>query len=245
MKSFKVKVITIFILLSLIWTALSYLNFSKKKPYNYQNYYVEVKADTYDKEVSATSLDKELSLDLLKNTNSDVVGIIEFPNRVIYEPIVKASDNEYYVRKNIEKKYSNAGIPFISCDGDIFSKNVVIYGHSSKIDNIIFTPLMNYLDYNYYINNKYFDFITEYGTRTYEIFAVLNIDLNNLNDSLEFTYSTWDSKTDFDKFIDDTIKRSLYSTNVTVLNSDKLITLVTCDTRDDNKRIVVIGKQIS
>jgi len=77
---------------------------------------------------------KELSLDLLKQTNPDIIGIIEFDDRMIYEPIVQAPDNEYYVRKNIERNYSAAGIPFVTGDGNIYSTNVVIYGHSSVWD---------------------------------------------------------------------------------------------------------------
>lgn len=246
MRTFKAKVITVLTLVILIWGAVLYLNFSSKKPYNYKNYYVEVKADTDDDEnIIDESINKELSLSLLRKTNYDVVGIVEFKDREIYEPIVQAKDNEYYVRKNIEKKYANAGIPFVTCEGNIDSKNVVIYGHSSKLDNIIFTPLMNYVDYNYYVNHKYFNFVTEFGTREYEIFAVLNIDLNDLDDSLEFSYTSWDSCSSFNNFIEDTLNNSLYKTGVSIDDDDYLITLVTCDTRDNNKRMVVIAKRIS
>ena len=49
---------------------------------------------------------------LLKQANNDIFGILEFDNRVIYEPVVQAPDNDYYVRKNIKKEYANAGIPY-------------------------------------------------------------------------------------------------------------------------------------
>lgn len=39
------------------------------------------------------------------------MGILEFDDRVIYEPVVQAPNNDYYVRKNINKEYANAGIP--------------------------------------------------------------------------------------------------------------------------------------
>lgn len=103
----------------------------------------------------------------MKQTNKDVVGILEFDDRIIYEPIVQPPNNDYYVRKNINKEYANAGIPFVSADGNIDSKNVVIYGHSSKWDNIIFTPLMSYTDQNYYKKHDTFKFITEDETRIY------------------------------------------------------------------------------
>lgn len=180
---------------------------------------------------------------LLKQATNDFFGILEFDNRVIYEPIVQATDNDYYVRKNIKKEYANAGIPFVSPEGNIDSKNVVIYVHSSKWNNIIFTPLMNYVNQSYYKDHPIFHFTTENETRTYQIFAVLNVDLNNLDDSLEFTQSNWDSNNAFNAFISDSINRELYKTRVNVDSEDKIMTLVTCATRDNNKRIIEIAEK--
>ena len=103
---------------------------------------------------------------------------------------------------------------------------------------------MSYIDQNYYKEHPTFEFITESGTRTYEIFDVMNIDLNNLDDSLEFTKTRWDTTNEFNTFISDSINRGLYETGEIASNDDKLMTLVTCDTRDNNKRIVVLAKQI-
>lgn len=144
----------------------------------------------------------------------------------------------------LKKEYANAGIPFVSADGNIDSKNVVIYGHSSKWNNIIFTPLMSYVNQSYYKEYPTFQFITKTETRIYQIFAVLNVDLNNLDNSLEFTQSNWDSNNAFNAFISDSINRELYKTGVNVDSEDKIMTLVTCATRDNNKRIIVIAKKI-
>ena len=120
----------------------------------------------------------------------------------------------------------------------------MIYGHSSKWDNIIFTPLMSYIDQNYYKKHDTFKFITEDETRIYQIFGVMNIDLNDLNDSLEFAQSEWDSTNAFNVFISDSINRGLYKTGVSVNKEDQLMTLVTCDTRDNSKRVVILAKQL-
>lgn len=221
--------------------AYSILN--TKKAYDYTDYYVDTPA-TNETNKDEEASEKELSLSLLKKTNPDVIGIIEFDDRIIYEPVVQAPDNEYYVRRNIERKYAAAGIPYISGDGNIDAKNVVIYGHSSTRSNIIFTPLMDYINSDFYMEHPAFRFIMEDETRAYQIFAVMNIDLNNLDHSLEFAQNSWRSSNDFQAFISNTINNSLYRAGVSVSNEDQLMTLVTCDTRDENKRIVVIGKQI-
>ena len=246
MKHKKIKIAALAIVTASLLGGILYSEFGTKKSYDYSDYYVESKPSKTTKENkdNEEASEKELSLSLLKETNKDVVGILEFDDRIIYEPIVQAPDNDYYVRKNIKKEYANAGIPFVSADGNIDSKNVVIYGHSSKWNNIIFTPLMNYVNQSYYKEHSTFQFITETETRTYQIFAVLNSDLNSLDDSLEFTQASWDSNNAFNAFISDSINRELYKTSVTVDSEDKIMTLVTCDTRDNNKRIIVIAKKI-
>ena len=245
MKYKKIKIAALTIVTASLLSGILYSEFGTKKSYDYSDYYVESKPSKTTKENkdNEEASEKELSLSLLKQANNDIVGILEFDNRVIYEPIVQAPDNDYYVRKNINKEYANAGIPFVSADGNIDSKNVVIYGHSSKWDNIIFTPLMSYTDQNYYKKHDTFKFITEDETRTYQIFGVMNVDLNDLNDSLEFTQASWDSNNAFNAFISDSINRELYKTGVTVDSEDKIMTLVTCDTRNDNKRIVILAKK--
>ena len=246
MKHKKIKIAALAIVTASLLGGILYSEFGTKKSYDYSDYYVESKPSKTTKENkdNEEASEKELSLSLLKETNKDVVGILEFDDRIIYEPIVQAPNNEYYVRKNIKKEHATAGIPFVSADGNIDSKNVVIYGHSSKWNNIIFTPLMNYVNQSYYKDHPTFQFITENETRTYQIFAVINVDLNNLDDSLEFTQSDWDSNNAFNAFISDSINRELYKTSVTVDSEDKIMTLVTCDTRDNNKRIIVIAKKI-
>lgn len=247
MKHKKIKIAALTIVAASLLGGILYSEFGTKKSYDYSDYYVESKPSkaTNENQENKEASEKELSLSLLQKTNKDVIGILEFDDRVIYEPIVQAPDNDYYVRKNINKEYANAGIPFVSADGNIDSKNVVIYGHSSKWNSIIFTPLMSYVNQSYYKEHSTFRFITENETRTYQIFEVMNVDLNNLDDSLEFTQSSWDSDTAFNAFIADSINRGLYKTGVSVNSDDKLMTLVTCDTRNDNKRIVIVAKRVN
>ena len=75
--------------------------------------------------------------------------------------------------------------------------------------------------------------------------ALINVDLNNLDDSLKFTQSNWNSNNAFNAFISDSINRELYKTGVLVNQEDRLMTLVTCDTRDNNKKIVILSKLIN
>lgn len=218
----------------------------EKKAYDYSDFYVPVEKENESISIEEPGQkDQVLSLDLLKKRNKDVVGIIEFDDRMIYEPVVQAPDNNYYVRRNIDLHYASAGIPFVSGDGNINSTNVVIYGHSSTEDNIIFTPLMNYLDPSFYNAHPTFNFITDLETREYQIVSVLNVDLNDRNDSLEFAKTEWRNDDSYSSFLESIKTNSLYNTGVEVSEDENLMTLVTCDTRDGNKRVVIIAKEVT
>ena len=73
----------------------------------------------------------------------------------------------------------------------------------------------------------------------------MNIDPKDRGDTLEFTRSSWRKEEDYEAFLNDMRKRSLYDTGVNVTAKDRILTLVTCDTRDNSKRIVVIAKETS
>lgn len=224
----------------------AYLFFhQEKKAYDYSEFYVATDKEETITEKDPGLEDQVLSLDLLKKRNKDIVGIIEFDDRMIYEPIVQAPDNNYYVRRNIDLNYASAGIPFVSGDGSINSTNVVVYGHSSTEDNIIFTPLMNYLNKSFYNAHPIFHFITDTETREYQIVSVLNIDLNDRNDSLEFSKTEWRNKDSYSSFLESIKKDTLYDTGTDVYSDEKLMTLVTCDTRDGSKRVVIIAKEVT
>ena len=62
------------------------------------------------------------------------------------------------------------------------------------------------------------------------------MNLNNLDDSLEFTQASWYTNDAFNAFISDSINRELYK-KVTVDTEDKLMTLLACDTKDNNKKL--------
>ena len=90
MKHKRIKIATALVVVGLIGGVI-YNQVTAKKSYDYSDYYVETKTNKKEsnKENEEAS-EKELSLSLLKKTNKDVVGILEFDDQIIYEPIVQA-----------------------------------------------------------------------------------------------------------------------------------------------------------
>ncbi len=105
MKHKKIKIAALAIVTASLLGGILYSEFGTKKSYDYSEYYVESKPSktAKDNKDDKGASEKELSLSLLQKTNKDVVGILEFDNRVIYEPVVQAPDNDYYVRKTSRK----------------------------------------------------------------------------------------------------------------------------------------------
>lgn len=91
MKHKRIKIAALAIVTASLLGGILYSEFGTKKSYDYTDYYVESKPDKTTKENkdNKEASEKELSLSLLKKTNKDVVGVLEFDDCINYEPIVQ------------------------------------------------------------------------------------------------------------------------------------------------------------
>lgn len=219
---------------------------NEKEQFDYTEFYTPVVITTEDPANPEETVEVEvldLSLQLLKQKNPDVVAIIEFDDKIIEEAIVQASDNDYYVRRDLEGKKAAAGASFIDCNGSLTSENTVIYGHSSTKRNIIFTPLMEYKSHDYFTAHPAFTLETEEGSDMYLIFSVFMYDTEDESQTPDFVTANWEEQTDKSYYLVSLKERSMYETGVSVDSTDKLVTLVTCDTEDGGNRLVIVAKK--
>lgn len=72
-----------------------------------------------------------------------------------------------------------------------------------------------------------FEFLKE-EIRNYQTFDVMNININDLKDSLEFTKISWDTTNEFNILISDLINRDLDIMGEATSNDEKVMTFVTC-----------------
>lgn len=185
--------------------------------------------------------DFNVDFSTLKSKNSETVAWIKINNTNINYPIVKATDNSYYLTKNFNKEKNSAGWIFADYRNnfDTLDKNTIIYGHNRR-NGTMFSNLNYYLNSNWYTdeNNKYFNFITQNQNYIAEIFSVYKVSANNV--SLTNTFS---STEEFEQNIAAWKNASIYDfkTNVTV--EDNILTLYTCD-NNTSYRIIVVSKLI-
>ena len=84
----------------------------------------------------------------LKSINDETVGWIQVNNTNINYPVVKHSDNEYYLKHQFDKSYNTAGWVFMDYrnnNNSFENKNTIIYGHALK-NKAIFGSLKNTLE---------------------------------------------------------------------------------------------------
>ena len=202
--------------------------------YNITSYYYSYKKDLEFKEKIA-----EYDFDKLKEINTDIVGFIEVDNTNISYPVVKSSDNRYYLNHSYKKEKNNIGSIFLDYRNDLdnLSKNNIIYGHG-RLDNTMFGSLNNLLDSNNLDSKEsyYITLSTPKSIMTFKIFSVYTIPKEGYYIKTYFSSNKY-----FKEFLETIMKRSIYNFNTDVSTNDKILTLSTCK---DNfgKRVVVHAK---
>ena len=176
----------------------------------------------------------------LKEKNSDTIGFIKVNGTDIEYVIVKAQDNDYYLRHNFEKQENVAGWIFADYRNkfDGTDKNIIIYGHNMRTGKM-FATLKNVLDNKWQNeeNNRYITFITENEVAKYEVFSVYEIEDEDYYITTEFSDGS------FEQFVNKLKSRSLYDFGVDISEQDSIITLSTCG-NNNNYRVVLHAKKI-
>ena len=177
----------------------------------------------------------------LKEKNADVVAWTKVSGTNIEFPIVKGTNNDYYLTHSLDESYNSAGWPFMDYKNklDGTDKNIVIYGHNRR-DDSMFGTLKNVLEEEWYENkeNYIIPFITDNENKEYEVFSVYTIEVEDYYITTEFS-----SDSEYEEFIKDVTGRSVKNFGVNVTKNDKILTLSTC--ANNNKyRVVLHAKEI-
>lgn len=176
--------------------------------------------------------DSNINFDELTQINSDVIGWIKVNNTTINYPIMKTTDNEYYLKKDIYRNYDQCGSIFMDykSNKDFADKNTVIYGHHIK-KGIMFADLVHIYD-GKLGNDVEIDVYTPEKTMTFKVFSSYKTDPEDYSINTEIT------ENEFYDFIRTLKQKSERDFNCEYENTDKILTLSTCDSTG-KKRILV------
>ena len=173
----------------------------------------------------------------LKEINSDIVAWIYIKDTDINYPILQTGDNNYYLRRDIYKKYSFCGSIFMDYNNssDFSDDNTIIYGHNLK-NKKMFADLSKI--YNGTLGNKVeIEIYTENAFHKYQVITSYMEEPNN--EIIQRSFTEEEKNTYITKNISKSKTKFEYSADI----SNKMLTLVTCDSTG-KKRIVVTAHEI-
>lgn len=178
--------------------------------------------------------------ELLKE-NSDTVGWIIVHDTNINYPVVQTNDNDYYLNHAYDKTSNSAGWVYADFrdNFNVFSKNMVIYGHGRK-DKIMFGSLTRALDKKWYTKqeNQIIQLSTLKYNTMWQIFSIYTIPAESY-----YIMTDFESNSEYAAFLGEMLNRSIYNFNVNLSTDDKILTLSTCY-NDNGIRLVVQAKLV-
>lgn len=177
----------------------------------------------------------------LKQKNSDTIAWIKVNGTNIEYPVVKTTNNDYYMTHSFDKSYNSAGWVFMDYKNkfDGTDNNMVIYAHNRK-DSSLFGTLKKILTKEWQNNeeNYIIPFITENEKAEYQVFSIYKIEKEDY-----YITTNFGTNSIFQKFIDTIKSRSEKDFKTDVTTNDNILTLSTC--ADNNKyRVVLHAKKI-
>lgn len=181
-------------------------------------------------------------------TNSDLVGWIVVEETDINYPVVQSKVyQEYYLDHNFDGEEDDAGAIFADARNDVFlpDDNIILYGHNMK-NGSMFGTLQSYLDKTYYDSHKTISFDTLYDRHKYEI---VSVGLSKISDESADTFKYYNflnasNKKEFGNYVKNIKKLEAYDTGVSMKYGDKLITLSTCNSVEEDGRLFIIAREI-
>ena len=172
----------------------------------------------------------------LMDINPDTVGWIKLNKTNIDYPVVKTTDNEYYLSKGFTKESDYNGWVFMDYRNNVeeLGRNTIIYGHNRYSSGIIFGTLGNALKKEWYMDkeNQIIIFDTIYEELRWQIFSVYQI-----KTTVDYIQTGFPTEENYIEFINMIEGRSIYDFGVNVDIKDKILTLSTC--LSNNRRLVV------
>lgn len=191
--------------------------------------------------------ERMLKVEKLQEENEDIIGWIEIEGTNINYPVLQGNDNEYYLTHNYKKEKSEKGSIFLDSEYDwsIPSNNLLIYGHNIMND-LMFKDLLKYADKEFYKEHPVIRFTTKEHDGEYEIISAFKSRVFNKTDTNVFKYYNFmneETEAEYNEFVENAKKASLYEIEATAEYGDELITLITCSYHTTDGRFVVIGRE--
>lgn len=181
----------------------------------------------------------------MKKSIPDLVAWITMPGFGIDHPVVRGTDNSYYLNHDVYKRENYLGSVFMDFEMDPAAdhSNVTIYGHHSDTAEMFsgLTALKNkaVFDKPSFVRLDYPD-----RSVVYEVIGILDMDVSGKNGYFSFNaYSDITTLEDMEVFVQNLKKYALYWKDQPITADDCYLTLSTCSDLSGTARVVVVAKK--
>lgn len=244
--------IILFILLGSFWWNAYTVKRDNKKIKEYMaediNYVIDEENQNDNVEYIIQHSERMDKVKELQTQNSDIVGWLEIPNTNISYPVLQGTDNSYYMTHNFNKQKAKDGSLFLDKDYNWNkpSTNLLIYGHNKRSSTEMFVGLMDYKQESFYKEHSVIRFTTEKEDAVYDIISVFLSRVYYKYETDVFRYYFFidaNNRKEFDEYVSESKKASLYEIEATAKYGDQLITLSTCEYSQQDGRFVVVARK--
>lgn len=205
------------------------------------NYYKD--RSTYTKVATAAGTDSftgDIDFESLWKINPNTIAWIYLKDSEINYPIVKAADNDKYLKVKFDGEYGGSGTLFTDCaTEDPFDQfNTIVYGHHMK-DGSMFAGLRKFKDVEYEKKHNRFELITPEHKYHLDVIAFCN----ERSDSTLYQPNVHSLANAAD-YVNLIKNKAMYTTDVEFDENDKLVMLSTCAYEFNGARYIVYGKLV-
>lgn len=180
-----------------------------------------------------------ISWEKLQKINPEVTGWIEIPGTRISYPVLQGEDDDFYLKHGISGEENPFGCIFLGYGNrkDFLDSHSLVYGHNME-GNQMFASLNRYESPEFLKSCPEFIISTPKRKFIYKIFSVEEADEEGSSFGYGYALGSEEYRSQLE-----TIKRnSIYETGVFPSEERRMVTLVTCNSRlDERIRMAVHG----
>ncbi|HWQ97196.1 MAG TPA: class B sortase [Clostridia bacterium] len=198
------------------------------------NHYYAVLAD---KAAPADTVD----FALLTAENPEVRGWVRLADTAINLPIVKTTDNAFYLNHRFDETKNKLGTPFIDAGnvGDFSDRHTVIYGHALSSGSM-FGSLWEYENPNYFARHPEIQlFLPDGSVKTLTVFACSRV--AGVRSAIPIAFASED---EFFAFIEDLNAASAFTSNVKITAQDRIVSFCVALPDGGDGRLLVCCKMM-
>jgi sortase B len=176
----------------------------------------------------------------LRRINPHIVGWLRVSGTNIDYPVVRGEDNETYLNTTFSGERNVSGAVFMDFRNapDFSDAHTLIYAHRMR-NGAMFSDLARYREQDFYDSFPVFALYTPEAIYRCEVFSAYITPADS-----KTYYINFPEPNDFADWLAYTKDESEIRADTSVLETDRILTLSTCDYRFEDARIVVHAKLV-